>query len=171
MKIANFFKKIFLNPTSYARSLGVDIGEQCEIHKDITWGSEPYLIKIGNRVRITRNVSFITHDGGVWVVRNLNKTEEDSKIDVFGKIIVGDNVHIGINAIIMPGVTIGKNCIIAAGAVVTKDVPDNTIVGGIPAKVIETTDDYYKKVIDKCHYTKDYSPSEKRKYLIDHFKR
>lgn len=36
MKIANFFKKIFLNPTSYARSLGVDIGEQCEIHKDIT---------------------------------------------------------------------------------------------------------------------------------------
>jgi maltose O-acetyltransferase len=49
---------------------------------------------------------------------------------------VEDNVWIGANATILPGVTIGKNSIVGAGAVVTKDVPENTIVGGNPAKVI-----------------------------------
>ncbi|MSE09620.1 hypothetical protein GKC33_13385, partial [Lactobacillus salivarius] len=51
-------------------------------------------------------------------------------------ITVKDNVWIGGNVVILPGVTIGKNSIVAAGAVVTKDVPDNVIVGGNPARVI-----------------------------------
>ncbi len=50
---------------------------------------------------------------------------------------IGDDVWIGGNAIILPGVTIGNNVIVAAGAVVTKDVPDNCVVGGIPAKKIK----------------------------------
>ena len=52
-------------------------------------------------------------------------------------VIIGDDVWIGANAVILPGVTIGKHCVVAAGAVVTKDVPDNTIVGGVPAKEIK----------------------------------
>ena len=52
-------------------------------------------------------------------------------------IIIGDDVWIGANAVILPGVTIGKHCVVAAGAVVTKDVPDNSIVGGVPAKEIK----------------------------------
>lgn len=51
---------------------------------------------------------------------------------------IGKNVWIGSNATILPGVTIGNGAIVAAGAVVTKDVPENTIVGGVPAKVIRT---------------------------------
>lgn len=51
---------------------------------------------------------------------------------------IGNDVWIGGNAIILPGVTIGNNCVIAAGAVVTKDVPDNSLVGGVPAKLIRT---------------------------------
>ena len=52
-------------------------------------------------------------------------------------VVISDDVWIGANAVILPGVTIGRHCVIAAGAVVTKDVPDNTLVGGIPAKVIK----------------------------------
>jgi acetyltransferase-like isoleucine patch superfamily enzyme len=56
----------------------------------------------------------------------------------FGKVTIKKNACIGIGAIICPGVTIGQNAVVAAGAVVTKDVPDNVLVGGNPAKVIKT---------------------------------
>ncbi len=54
------------------------------------------------------------------------------------KVTIKENAWIGIGAILCPGVTIGRNAVVAAGAVVTKDVPDNTVVGGNPAKVIKT---------------------------------
>ncbi len=52
-------------------------------------------------------------------------------------VIIGENVWIRANVTVVPGVTIGKNAIIAAGAVVTKDVDSNTVVGGVPAKLIK----------------------------------
>ena len=52
-------------------------------------------------------------------------------------IVIGDDVWIGANAVILPGVTIGKHCVVAAGAVVNKDVPDSCVVGGVPAKIIK----------------------------------
>lgn len=52
-------------------------------------------------------------------------------------VVIGDDVWIGANAVILPGVTIGSHCVIAAGAVVTKDVPDYTLAGGVPAKIIK----------------------------------
>ena len=101
------------NYTKFLRN-GGKIGENCEIFPNVEFGSEPYLITIGNNVRITNGVKFVTHDGGVWVLRNLGLKD----IDCFGEIIIGDNVHIGWNAIIMPNVKIGDNCVIGAGAVV-----------------------------------------------------
>lgn len=128
------------------------------------FGSEPYLIELGNNVRITNGVRFVTHDGGLWVLRNLGRI--DVSIGKFGKIKVGSNTHIGWNAIIMPGVTIGKNCIIGCGAVVTKDIPDNSVAAGVPAKVIESIEDYYTKVM-ASHDTIDSSNYNiKRDYLI-----
>ena len=53
-------------------------------------------------------------------------------------VVIGNDVWIGANSVILPGVTIGSHCVVAAGAVVTKDVPKNTVVGGIPAKVLKT---------------------------------
>lgn len=141
---------------------GLTIGKDCYIHSRVDFGSEPYLINIGNHVRLTAGVRFITHDGGVWVFRNNKK---DENLDVFGRITVGNNVHIGVNAIIMPNVNIGDNCVIGCGAVVTKDIPSNSVVAGVPAKIIETYDEYYAKVSKKGVYTHHMGYKEKKTYL------
>jgi acetyltransferase-like isoleucine patch superfamily enzyme len=155
--------KIRRNPAKYWRSKGVIIGEMCEIYASASFGSEPYLITLGNHVRINAGVNFVTHDGGVWVLRELY--EELKDIDMFGKIHVGNNVHIGTNALIMPGVTIGNNCIIGCGAIVTKDVPDNSIAVGVPARVIESVEEYKEKHLKDFERTKMLSRAEKEVYL------
>tara|TARA_B110000093_G_C12942707_1_gene398713 strand:- start:916 stop:1455 length:540 start_codon:yes stop_codon:yes gene_type:complete len=138
-KFLNFYKRK-KNSINWARSLGVKIGNDCKI-ATYEWGSEPYLIEIGNHVHITNNVQFINHDGGVWVFR-----KEVPDFDVFGKIRIGDNVYIGNNAIVMPGVTIGENCVIGANSVVTKSIPENSVVAGVPAKFICNIKDYKMKM-------------------------
>ena len=90
----------------------------------------------------------------------------DKNADYFGKIIVGNNVNIGWDAIIMPGVVIGDNCIIAAGAIVTKNVADNCVVAGVPARIIETVEEYAKKKNPQCILTKNMSIAEKRRYIL-----
>lgn len=145
---------------------GLAIGNDYYVRTRISFGSEPYLITIGNHVRITAGVRFVTHDGGVWVFRN---EEQFNDADVFGPITIGNNVHIGNNAIIMPNVTIGDNVVIGCGAVVTKDVPSNSIVAGVPARVIESVDEYKEKVLQKCVYTHSMSPEEKRSFLTNKY--
>ena len=159
------YKRVFGNE-KYARKIGVQIGNNCEIYSSVSWGSEPYLIKLGDSVRVTNGVHFITHDGGMWILRNLKLLENS---DSFGMINVGNNVHIGINAIIMPNVTIGDNVIIGCGAIVTKDIPANSIAVGVPAKVIESIDEYYMKHKNTCDFTKNLSSSEKKQYLTDKY--
>lgn len=148
-----------------SRALGVKIGDRCDIHSSTSWGSEPYLISIGNHVRITKNVQFITHDGGVWVLREKYNCPD---IDLFGQIKVGNNVHIGINTIIMPGVIIGDDCIIAAGAVVTKNVPSGEIWGGIPAHFIEKMEQYYEKNRKRFVLTKQMNYEEKKSTIEEY---
>ena len=149
---------------SILRKKGMTIGEGCDIDKTAYFGSEPYLISIANHVRITRGVKFITHDGGLWVARKMGLI--DSNMDYIGDIHIGENTNIGWDAIIMPGVKIGKNCIIACGAIVTKDVPDNTVVAGVPAKYLETIEEYARKKEKQCIPTKYLSNEEKKKYLL-----
>jgi GT2 family glycosyltransferase/acetyltransferase-like isoleucine patch superfamily enzyme len=144
----------------------IKIGNNCEIHSDVNFGSEPYLIEIGDYVRIASGVSFVTHDGGMWVLRN-NGMLKDA--DYFGRIIIGNNVHIGLNAIIMPGVVIGDNVIIGAGSIVTRNIQDNCIAAGVPARVIRDLDDYYNKYIDKVDYTKHLNAKDKKKYLLEKY--
>ena len=148
------------------REMGVKIGDGCEIYPSVSFGSEPYLIELGDNVRLTAGVKITTHDGGLWVLRNL-KGEKFKKADRFGKVKIGDNVHIGIGSIIMPGVTIGDNVVIGCSAVVTKDIPSNSVTVGVPAKVIESIDEYYEKVKDKVVFIKNMGSEEKKKYLED----
>ncbi len=148
------------------RRAGCQIGEAPEIYKTANFGSEPYLIKLGNHVRITSGVQLITHDGGLWTLRHMGLLPD---ADRFGRITIGNNVHIGINAVIMPGVTIGDNVVVGCGAVVTKDIPDGCVVAGVPAKVIETIEEYYEKSRPRSVETKHMSPEEKKIWLLRNF--
>ena len=158
------------NYIKFLRGKGCKIGEGCEIYSSANFGSEPYLVTLGNHVRVNSGVNFINHDGGVWVVRKYSrKLKNVEKIDLFGKIKVGNNVHIGTNATIMPGVQIGDNCIVGCGAIVTRNIPDNSVAVGIPARVIESIDEYIEKHIDDFDYTKELSKKDKKKYLLKKF--
>lgn len=105
--------------------------------------ADPRLIKFGNNVVVGSGTTFINHDGIDMV---LNKIPNLGWFKYqCGCIEVGDNVFIGANSNIMPNVKIGNNVIIAAGSVVTKDVPSNSVYGGVPAKKIMTFDEYVEK--------------------------
>lgn len=155
------------DPIEYWKSKGVKMGEGCEINPTASFGSEPYLVSIGDHVRITGDAMIVTHDGGMWVLRGMYPECKD--VDRFAKIKIGNNVHIGMRATIQPGVTIGNNVIIGVGAVVTKDIPDNSIAVGVPARVIETIEEYHVKNADRYEKTKMLSAEEKRKYLTEKY--
>ena len=95
-----------------------------------------WLIEIGDNVTFAPEVYLLAHDAST------QKLVDYTKI---AKVVIEDNVFIGARALIMPGVTVGKNSIVAAASVVTKSVPENTVVGGNPAKFITTVSDYKMK--------------------------
>ncbi|XMB72267.1 acyltransferase [Mycoplasmatota bacterium WC30] len=138
------------------------MGYNTQIFHDVTFGSEPYLVKLGNNVKITNNVHFITHDGGIHVFRTQGKLVDG---DVFGRIVLGDNIFVGNNVCFLPGITIGNNCVIGTGSIVTKSFPSNVVIAGIPAKIVKTLDEYYSKINSKAIPTKGMSPKEKKEYI------
>lgn len=87
-------------------------------------------VTLGDGCQIGHNVVFATLNHGL--------TPEDRKTTYPAPIVLGKNVWVGSNATILPGVTIGDNAVVGAGAVVTKDVAANTVVGGIPARCIKS---------------------------------
>ena len=128
----------------YARRIGVNVGDNFHVYGDVVWSTEPWIITVGDNVHITDGVRFETHDGGTLLFRS-----EIPDLEVTRPIVLGSNVYVGNCAIIMGGVTIGSNVVIGAGAVVTKDVPDNSVAVGVPAKVIETIDEYLEKLKER----------------------
>ena len=162
-------KRSMCGTQKYYKKKGMVAGKRCEINKNFNIIAEPYLVKLGDDVRITSGVKFITHDGGIIVARRMQecieKYENIKQADIFGKIEVGNNVHIGVDVIVMPGVKIGDNVVIGAGALVTKDIPSNSVAVGVPAKVIKSIPEYVEGNLDKIIYTKSMSYEEKRKYI------
>lgn len=104
--------------------------------------SDSKMIQIGNNVVVAAGVKFINHDVMHHVFNNI---EKDSTDFTMGCIEIGDNVFIGAYSIILPNVKIGNNSIIAAGSVVNKDVPNGSIVGGVPAKEIGDFDNIFAR--------------------------
>ena len=160
LNIRKRFVKLFLSPEKYARHIGVNIGTNNFIPDKNCWSSEPYLITIGSNCQITSGVRFLTHGGGN-VVR-----KEYPDFDVFGKVTIGDWVYIGTNSLIMPGVTIGDGALIAAGSVVTKSVPSGVVVGGNPARILSTVDNYIKHNKPFDLHSKRLNAIEKKRLLL-----
>lgn len=171
-KIYRFYISFMCNSKKkckYLRKKGCRIGENVVINGDLSiFGTEPYLISIGKDSLIASGVKIITHDGGVRVLNNL-RCFNNEKADKIAPVIIGDNVYIGTNAMIMPGVTIGNNVIVGAGSIVTKDIESNVVVVGIPAKIICSIEDYYQKNKKEFEFTVKMNCAQKKEYYQNKF--
>lgn len=141
------------------RKKGVRIGDHCRIFSNI-FSTEPYLIHIGDHVTISSNVSFCTHDNGIIKVI-------PGKTDVVGPITIGNNCFIGMNSILMLGVTLNDNCIVGAGSVVTHSFPSNSVIAGNPARLICSTDAYADKYRDRAVNSKDSAGFKSRREFYE----
>lgn len=101
------------------------------------------LIKIGNNVLTGKKVTITDNSHGTSTIRSLDNSPSERALFSAGPVIIEDNVWIGDKVTILPNVRIGCNAIIGANSVVTKDVEPNSVVGGIPAKVIKILNENY----------------------------
>lgn len=135
-------------PIGYLEKRGLKVGKNftkqqgCFIDP-----SHCFLIEIGNNVTFSLRVTLLAHDASCKNIVNYTK---------IGKINIKDNVFVGANVTILPNVTIGENSIIGAGSIVSKDIPDNCVAVGNPAKVIMTIDEYREKLEKKMKYSKTF---------------
>jgi len=159
--LKNMFKRFII---WRFRRAGLTLGEGCRFAGIPSFGTEPYLITLGNHVAIASNVLFITHDGGTFTFRH---QERYRKVIKYGRINILDHCVIGERSIILPGVTIGPNSVVAAGSVVSRNIPPGVLAAGNPAKPFLTTHQYAEWALAA---TPDYDIEEyrrdKQKFLL-----
>lgn len=112
------------------------MGERCSIQTNVTI-TDPALVSMGSNVRMS-GCTLFGHDGSV----NMLNAAYGVKLDAVGPIKLGDDVFIGHGAILLPGVSVGSRVIIASGALVSGNVPDNSLVAGVPARRIRSMDEH-----------------------------
>ena len=136
----------------HLRKIGMLIGKDCSIYaptKVLIDEQYPWMISIGDHVRITQGVIILTHDYSWSVLKRINYNGESGRIlGACGKVDIGNNVFIGMNAIILSGVSIGNNVVIGAGSVVTKNCDANCVYAGNPAYKIMSIEEFYVKRIN-----------------------
>lgn len=137
----------------YLRKIGMNIGDDCTIYaprKTVIDEQYPWMISIGNHVRITEGVILLTHDYSWSVLKRYGELSEKGAIlGAAGKIEIGNNVFIGMNTIVLRGTKIGNNVIVGAGSVVSKDCESNWVYAGNPARKIMPVSDFYMKRKEK----------------------
>ena len=118
-------------------SMGMKVGKNFNrLHGVILDPGHCWLIEIGDNVTMAPRVHILCHDASTKQFLNYTK---------IGRVTIGDNVFIGAESVVLPGVTIGSNVIIGANSTVTNDIPDNSVVAGSPARVICTLEEYLEK--------------------------
>ena len=116
-------------------------GDTCFISKAANI-PDPHLVKLGDNVWITAGCQLLCHDASVIMINIMRQGHRDR----VGPIIMGNNSFLGNNVIVLPGITIGSNTIVGAGSVVTKEVTDNAVWAGNPARFICPVDEYIDKI-------------------------
>lgn len=154
------FKKRHGSMLDLARRAGVVFGDGNTFASPFRSEAEPYLIQVGDDCQITDGVKMFTH-GGSKVAR-----KRYPKFDCFGRVIIGNNVYIGNNSLIMPGVTVGDNVLIAAGSVVCRSVPSDSVVGGNPAHFICTVDEYIMRNVQYNLDSKGLTRKAKKRLIM-----
>ena len=152
------------SPVRFAELVGVNYGRDLHIYGTIHWGSEPWMITLGNNVHLTDGVSFLTHDAGILIFK-----QDYPDLELTKPITVGNNVYIGANTMILGGVNIGNKVIIGCGSVVTKDIPDNSVAVGSPARVIKSADDYLEKAKTNSIHLGRLNGQEKDRALMEYY--
>lgn len=118
-------------------SMGLTVGKNFgRLNGVILDPSHCWLIEIGDNVTLAPRVHILCHDASTKAFLNYTK---------IGRVIIGNNVFIGAESVVLPGVTIGNNVVIGAGSIVTHDVPDGTVVMGNPARVVCSLEEYLHK--------------------------
>lgn len=146
---------------------GLQVGQNVDFVSPPNFGSEPYLIRIGDDTTISFDVAFITHDAATRVIRNLPNGNKETVL--YGTIQIGNNCFIGARTTILPNVKIGDNSIIGACSLVNKDIPSNVIAAGNPCRVICTLDEYRRKHQNDFDYIVSMPYDDKKKYLEEKY--
>ena len=149
----------YLRKTGWFHHFGTNV-----LWQPYTIPIDPYLVSVGDNVKVTAGVRFITHDLTPLVFESAGYPVQKKCMYYMDKIVVGSNVMIGADSIIMPGVTIGDNVIIAAGSVVASNIPTGMVVAGVPARIIGSFDELAKKRYEQCNNRPcHFSPQEEIK--------
>ncbi len=135
-KLIAFFKyKSYKNRMNAKIQRGLTLGKNVTIMPGATIDDRyPYLISIGDNCSLSNGVLILAHDATIYKFTN--------GYTRIGKVEIKENCFIGTDVIILPGVTIGPNVLIAAGSVVNKNIPPNSCVAGVPARVYQRFDEF-----------------------------
>lgn len=143
------------------RMSGAVIGENVRAFSPIS-SSEAYLIKVGNDVTISTGVKFCTHDNSVIKIF-------DDATDLVGRITIGDRSFIGMNVILMGGVTLPRRCVVGAGSVVTKSfTQEGCVIAGNPARIIGSIERIREAKVENTFDFRGMGAAQKRKEILEH---
>ena len=137
-----FFKEVLYRirgeyTTEKLMSMGMKVGKNFgRLNGVILDPSHCWLIEIGDNVTLAPRVHILCHDASTKQFLNYTK---------IGRVVIGDNVFIGAESVVLPNVKIGSNVIIGANSTVTKDIPDNVVATGNPAQIICTLEEYLER--------------------------
>lgn len=158
MKLLNDLKYRFRGEVSTEQLMeqGMQVGKNFErMNNVLIDDSHAWLIEIGENVTLAPRVHILAHDASTKKFLGYTK---------IGRVIIGNNVFVGAETVILPGVRIGNNVIIGANSTVTSDVPDNMVVVGSPAKILCSLKEY----LDKERTRMEINPVYDEAYTLRH---